>query len=189
MKFLYEQPLVQFKDKLIYQYQGLDISSLKGYSTIPEYNDLLGKSATKKPLSINSYETDYNYDSLNDEIQVNFTIPIDSTNNEQVNKLNVIYFFDFQLQTRARIDMETALILSAESIDAGSIVYFNGNLQFNQLNTLSSQGIKTDYVSDIIDPVELKHINDISMNNIYNLILERNDTTTFNGITYWRSWW
>ena len=30
-------------------------------------------------------------------------------------------------------------------------VYFNGNLQFNQLNTLSSQGIKTDYIGNIID--------------------------------------
>lgn len=184
-EFNYEQPLVLFKHKLIYQLEGSTAGDILAWSTIPEYNDVIGKARTRSPSPLTVNEIDQNSDGKNDYIDISLTVPL--RNGESVNRFTSILFFDYQLQQYGRVDMEAAIILQAESFLPGQKVTFNGDINFNQVNPLSSKGIKTVYSGDIIDPTKLETLADIQMESFITAVNDRNDTISFNGDSYWKS--
>jgi hypothetical protein len=180
----YEQPYVEYMHKVILQAEG-ESGEFLLWSTIPEYNSIVGKSRVRYPAPISSREIDHDLDGKADQFELTLTLPLKS--GEKVHRFSALVFFNYQLQTHVRLDMESSILLQAESALPGSAVNFYGDLRFHQDNAIPSKGVRDAYAGVTIDPTELDTVQDVQFPALLKQVMERNETTSFDGVSHWTS--
>ena len=131
-----EQPNVAYNYKVIFLLTVKDINSgninERFFSTISSMNESRLKSI--QMATIRSYEIDIDNDGIKDKLQFNAVIPL--LPQETIVSFQALLFFDYQLQTRAKISMESLAYIH-KTFPFPCISYTTvGNLQFRQSSSL-----------------------------------------------------
>lgn len=132
-----EQPNVAYAYKVVLMLEATDISgNVKQifFSTMTPINE--AKPHTFRMSSIRSQELDYDLDNDNtcDQLRLNIMVPL--LQDESVYNVQALVFFDYQLQKRAKIKMESLAYIHA-SFALPTLAFSTiGNLNFKQSSSL-----------------------------------------------------
>lgn len=132
-----EQPKVDFEHKIAYYTQDL-AGSTRAWSTIPEFNSVIGYENVRIPI-VKSTELDVNLDHLVDFIDFDISIPLQA--GESINDITLLLFFEVTLQGRVSAIMDSMAVVQANSYLPGKELYVNGDLLFRQRNPLPARGM------------------------------------------------
>lgn len=142
-----EQPDVAYKKQLLFVADLASPGQYLAWSTYSNFNSLL-QSNLRIP-QVTSYELDVNRDGLNDELSLNISLPLTST--EQVVRTQLIVIFDYKLFRMSRFQMESLIYVSQSSPLSGSGVKVIGDLNMYQRTPLFHRGVDSRYNYSIIN--------------------------------------
>lgn len=178
-----EQPIVDFKHKLVMSMDSQDWKKPIFYSTMPEFNELIGYEHVRMPI-ITSSKVDHNHDGVTDLFNISITMPV--LMEETVHRTAILLFFQLQLQNRVKLQMEGLGVVMKESVLPGSEYHVNGDIVFHQLNPISSKGSRSTYADPVLKPEDIRSIGDLSFPNLLSKYFLRNDTIQLNvPNSYW----
>jgi hypothetical protein len=134
-----EQPLAAYKYKCLITLHGADADGVDKeffYSTMGSVNAL--RSESLRMATVRSRETDENLDSIPDELMLEVLVPMQA--GETVRGVDAVIFFDYMLQDRAKIQMESLAFMSYSSGLPGDSLFTSGDLLFHQNTPLPIRG-------------------------------------------------
>lgn len=138
-----EQPQVSFLYKVIMVLQA--VSSATGQqkeifvSNLDAINML--RHDTSRMAIIQSHEEDSNLDGIIDWFELDINVPLNP--DEQIKSMQTVAFFDYQLQKRVKLEMESMAYISVDSDLPLSGYDTEGDLMFRQTNPLGVRGYKS----------------------------------------------
>uniref|UniRef100_A0A0N5AXF1 Transmembrane protein 231 n=1 Tax=Syphacia muris TaxID=451379 RepID=A0A0N5AXF1_9BILA len=165
-----EQPIVNFKNRFIIILKNpVEYYVWSTYTVVnqAEYNHL------KIPVTEYSSD-DYNDDGAADKLFMKMVFPLKQ--NETVEEVFLMVLFDYRIQLRSRISMETALVSNFQLTKSCSKMGLFGKLELDQLIPLPSYGTYRDFDGRLIDEFmsDVRHYTENSIRLRYN---NRNFTT------------
>mmetsp|Transcript_4228 Transcript_4228/g.8561 ORF Transcript_4228/g.8561 Transcript_4228/m.8561 type:complete len:321 (+) Transcript_4228:173-1135(+) len=179
-----EQVANKYEYKVIIEGSGVSPSDSFFYSSVPDLNRLHGDAF--RPVSIKTREEDKNLDTIADSFEFTASIPIPASS--EIRKLDCLVFFRTQLQTSAKIVMESVVHISHDSGVAGKELLTSGNLVFQQNNPLFVKGgYTTMYANtELVDSSNILSAKDGDIKTILEKVTGRNYTMTFEPqFAYW----
>lgn len=169
-----EQPEVSFKHQLIVIVQGSAVNSLVAYSTYQNFNNLLGDKL-RIPL-IQSHEVDTNQDGKKDFL--NFEIQVPMKDSENVNSVQLLFFFDYKLHRFSTLQMESLAYIHYNSPIAGATFETEGELKLKQKYSLPHKGIYSTYNVPIVDSSSV-FLDAYDLSTIFSKYQSRNISTDY----------
>lgn len=125
-----EQPIVHFNYKAIIIAQVTDIESNEGKTLyFSSINHLNRQSNNFRPATITSRDQDFNLDGLVDRIHIDFRLPLQ---NELVESVQMIGFFQYELKMHVKMEMESMLYFDYQGSFPGSGLEISGDLLLRQ---------------------------------------------------------
>jgi len=179
-----EQVSNKYEYKIIIEGSGTSAADSFFYSSIPDLNRLHGDAF--RPVSVKTREVDVNIDSLTDTFEITATIPIPASS--EVKKLDCLVFFRSQLQSSAKIVMESVVHLSHDSGVAGKELVTSGNLVFRQNNPVFVKGGYTTMYADteLVDTASIISAKEGDIKTILAKAMGRNYTLAYEPqYNYW----
>lgn len=168
-----EQPTVKFMHKVIMSVEGEDSSTPLYYSTMQEYNDMIGYDKVRMPV-LTSSTVDSNADGVTDHFHMSITMPLRL--NETVHRLSLLLFFHLELKNRVRLEMEGLGVVMKASPLPGAEYHVNGDLRFKQLNPVPSRGTRSLYSDSLLPRAGVRSVEDLAFPTILAKYFQRNDT-------------
>lgn len=167
-----EQPDVTYKKQLLFVADLASPGDFLAWSTYANYNNLM-QSNLRVP-QVTSYELDSNSDGLNDQLSLNISLPLSST--EQVVNVQLFLIFDYQLYRMSTFQMESLIYVSQSSPLSGSSLKVIGDLGLHQRTPLYHRGVDVRYNTSIINS-DSSFASDYDIFNILQSYSSRNITT------------
>jgi len=178
-----EQPNVLFKRSLIVQLKRANPGGDLVWSSFPEYNSLFSSSQIRVP-NIRVSDIDTNMDQKTDEIQLKLRWALQP--GEEVHGVSIVLFCKALLQDRVTEDLDAALFFDFRSPVAGSSLQVLGDIEFFQLNPLSTFGTRDVYSQSILDASSIRSVADVRIDHLQQLSFKRNETLIARPLmSYW----
>jgi len=144
-----EQPSVRFKHQMILMVEGATGGSELVWSTYDQLNSMVGQKY--RVAEVQARQEDWNRDGKADSIFVSARVPLKS--HEVVHHVRFIMFFQYMLQDRVKLEMESAAYFDSVSVVPGAECTVYGTLQLRQNEVLdASVETRTQYNQSIIIP-------------------------------------
>lgn len=167
-----EQGDVTYKKQIM---MVLDLSTQGDYlawSTYPNYNLLLQNNL--RIPSISSSEIDTNNDGRKDQLSLNISVPLTST--ESVISASLIIIFDYKLYRMSTFDMESLAYVNYASGTYGAALTISGDLRLYQKSPLFHRGTDVRFNTSIVDSTS-QSASDYDISNILQQYSTRNVST------------
>jgi len=167
----YEQPMVTFTDKMVLQVEGSGAQPLY-WSTVTMVNDLASYPSVRVPYAKSS-EVDYNLDGIIDQCNIHVRFPLAFP----VLSVELLLLFQYSLQQRVRMTMETAVFLKKVNPVAGVGLQVSGRLALQQLTALPTTVPRTVYSNAILNDSTVTDIESAQMATLLQIAQARNEST------------
>jgi len=173
-----EQPTVHFKHQMIIMLEGNKPGSELLWSTYDQLNAMVG---TKyRVAEIQAREEDKDLDGMVDDIYINARFPLKS--GESVHHVRVMSFFDYKLQNKVPLQMESAVYFDHASPVSGGELKIWGDMTLRQRSILpQSNSWRSVYNTSIIEKSNggIDSIQQVLFSTLIANYVARNETTAF----------
>lgn len=173
-----EQPKVDFKHQMIVMLEGNTAGSELIWSTYDQLNTMMG--SKYRVAEVQARQDDVNRDGKNDNIYLYLRVPLKS--GEAIHHARFIMFFDYSLNDRVKLEMQTAAYFDHVSVVPGGECTVYGKLQLSQNQVLESNvAVRTLYNTPIIEPTVggIDSIEQVLFTTMLSNYHARNETTEF----------
>eukprot|EP01083_Nonionella_stella_P134685 409737_1 len=170
---IFAQPRVEFTRQIILLVEGADAGSTLHWSTLPEYDVLMGVGTTREPV-VRTWSADDNLDGIADKIFIELRLPL--TTSETVRSVKLATFYDVSLDDRVTLRMQGLAFCQMQSHLPGFRVDFIGDLNFKQTHPIHVTGQRTVYNTPIVDTAHLTSVKDVLFPTILGNYQKRNET-------------
>eukprot|EP00658_Telonema_sp_P-2_P029259 TRINITY_DN22279_c0_g1_i2.p1 TRINITY_DN22279_c0_g1~~TRINITY_DN22279_c0_g1_i2.p1 ORF type:complete len:312 (-),score=61.86 TRINITY_DN22279_c0_g1_i2:393-1328(-) len=180
---LYTQPDVSFKHQMILMLESNTTNSGLIWSTYDQLNDML---QTKyRAADVKAREEDVNYDGKTDNIYISARVPLAST--EYIYTVRLVSFFDYKLEDKVNLQMESAAYYDYSGAAPGSECYVNADLSLRQRSVLdASSSWNSVYNYSLLNGTTLYSVAQARFSSIMEAYRKRNTTTELsNPSTVW----
>lgn len=175
------QPTVRFKHQMILMLEGTTPGSDLVWSTYDQLNAMLGSKF--RVAEVQARETDENLDGRSDEVYLYARVPLKS--GESIQHVRFIMFFDYQLQGKVNLQMESAAYFDHSAAVPGAECQMFGALEFRQRDVLpQASAVRTEYNTSIIVPSNggIDSFNQVLFTTMVHDYLQRNETTMLSDV-------
>nr|XP_039257329.1 transmembrane protein 231-like [Styela clava] len=142
-----EQPDVTYKKQLLIVAELANPGEYFAWSTYANFNNLL--QGNLRVPQVSSFELDNNRDGLNDQLSLNISVPL--TSSEQVVSVHLLVIFDYKLYRMSTFEMESMVYVSQSSALSGAGAKVTGDLGLYQRVPLYHRGADIRFNTPIID--------------------------------------
>uniref|UniRef100_A0A4W3IY92 Transmembrane protein 231 n=1 Tax=Callorhinchus milii TaxID=7868 RepID=A0A4W3IY92_CALMI len=169
-----EQPNVRFQYEVLMIAGTSTDGDFVAWSTFKKFNDLQGDNLRVPVITV--MEEDKNQDGKMDRLNFRLEIPLQSS--EQVQSLQLILTFSYQLFRMSTFVMQSMAYIHFSSFIPGSQLSVNGDLKLHQREPLSHRGLDRRYNVSVINGNSL-FANAFDLAAIIASYQDRNVTTIF----------
>lgn len=175
---IHDQPILQFKHKLLFQAEGNRDGKpyMMFWSTEEQANKYVGTQYVRLPV-IKSWMTDVNADGIQDEFHFKIKMPM--KNNEDVQKLSLVLFFQVMLQGQVRMVMEAIATVQGETIMPSHAFETIGDLQLVQAVPFPVGGTRRVYESSLFEDGSIESVQKVLLSNVFESYTQRNESLRF----------
>eukprot|EP00657_Telonema_sp_P-1_P005574 TRINITY_DN23034_c0_g1_i1.p1 TRINITY_DN23034_c0_g1~~TRINITY_DN23034_c0_g1_i1.p1 ORF type:complete len:325 (+),score=71.95 TRINITY_DN23034_c0_g1_i1:158-1132(+) len=168
------QPDVSFKYQMILMLESNTSSSGMVWSTYDQLNTML---QTKYRASdIQSREEDVNFDGKADNIYISARMPLAST--ESIYNVRMMAFFDYKIDDKVKLQMESAAYLDYSSAAPGSECHVHADLSLRQRSALDASSTwNTVYNYSLLNSTTIYSVGQARFSSLMNEYRKRNTTT------------
>lgn len=168
------QPDVSFKYQMILMVEGSTTGSALVWSTYDQLNTML--QSKYRASDIQTREEDVNFDGKTDTIYINARLPLTST--ETVNTVRMISFFDYKLEDKVNLQMESAAYIDYSSAVSGSECHVDADLSLRQRSALdAASSWNTVYNYTLLNSTTIYSVAQARFSSLMNEYRKRNTTT------------
>lgn len=173
-----EQPKVAYTHACAVKLQGmrtpLNTPFEIVYSTIASVNDM-GEEYVRIP-TLRVTEQDFNSDMNSDTIRLDLEFPIDQA--EGISHVQGIFMFNYELQNRVRLSLETPIIIDYGAGVPGSALLVDGHMALKTSNPLPVRAAVRGTDLEAVLPRDTRpSAPDVTFNAFVSKSMARNDTT------------
>eukprot|EP00656_Telonema_subtile_P011173 TRINITY_DN154_c0_g1_i1.p1 TRINITY_DN154_c0_g1~~TRINITY_DN154_c0_g1_i1.p1 ORF type:complete len:312 (-),score=69.21 TRINITY_DN154_c0_g1_i1:177-1112(-) len=168
------QPDVSFKYQMILMLESNTTGSAMVWSTYDQLNSML--QSKFRASDIQTREEDVNFDGKTDNIYITARVPLTST--ERVYTVRMMAFFDYKIEDKVNLQMESMAYLDHSAAAPGSECHVHADLALRQRSALDASSTwNTAYNHTLLNGTSIYSVAQARFSSLMNEYRKRNTTT------------